>query len=279
MSRIAFPAMGTTVEAWVDDEASALVDWFEEVERVCSRFIETSELFAINQAVPGTMPISDLMQDVLQAALGVRSATSGLVDIGVGAAVADWGYDRTYADLRPLDAEPEAVPEPGWSLGRATVTVSSGTSLDLGGVAKGWTCDQAVEKGLAQLVSAGGDMRSNHPATIASVVNPWGEVVARLPLGTRALATSSVARRRWRVADREVSHLIDPTTMRPVDSPVLSATVVAGTAVEAEAGAKCVLLKGADGLYWADACPWVDGAIVVWHDGSVYGTKGLELVA
>ena len=84
---------------------------------------------------------------------------------------------------------------------------------------------------------------------------------------------------RWKTAGREVSHLIDPTTMRPVDSPVLSATVIAATGVEAEAGAKCVLLRGSDGLVWADECPWVEAAIVVWHDGSVYGTRGLELVA
>jgi len=271
--------MGTTIEAWVDDQGSGLVDWFGEVERVCSRFVATSELSAINRSAPGAVRVSGLMRDVLEAAHNVRSMTSGLVDIGIGAVVSDWGYDRTFADIGSLDAEPETVRDHRWSVGPAAVTLSAGTALDLGGVAKGWACDRAVEKGLAEVVSAGGDMRSNNTSTIASIVDPWGEVVARVPLGTRALATSSVARRRWKVGDREVSHLIHPTTMRPVDSPVISATVVGATGVEAEAGAKCVLLEGADGLAWADACPWIDEAIVVWHDGSVYGTSGLELVA
>ena len=40
--------------------------------------------------------------------------------------------------------------------------------------------------------------------------------------------------------------------MAPARSPVVSATAVAATAVEAEAGAKAMLLLGEDGLAWAD---------------------------
>jgi thiamine biosynthesis lipoprotein ApbE len=81
------------------------------------------------------------------------------------------------------------------------------------------------------------------------------------------------------VAGREVSHLIDPRTMEPSRSPVVSATAVAATAVAAEAAAKAVLLHGVDSLLWADRQNWVDAAIVFWGDGSVYATQGLELVA
>jgi thiamine biosynthesis lipoprotein len=81
------------------------------------------------------------------------------------------------------------------------------------------------------------------------------------------------------VGGREVSHLIDPRTRAPVESPVLSATVLAETAVEAEAGAKAVLLLGEDGLAWADGRDWISGALVVWHDGAVYATTGIELAA
>jgi len=67
--------------------------------------------------------------------------------------------------------------------------------------------------------------------------------------------------------------------MAPVDSPVLSASVVAATASDAEAGAKAVLIHGADGLAWADARDWVNSALVVWDDGSVYATRDLEWAA
>jgi thiamine biosynthesis lipoprotein ApbE len=64
--------------------------------------------------------------------------------------------------------------------------------------------------------------------------------------------------------------------MRPADSPVVSASVVASTAVEAEAGAKAVLFHGVDGLAWADRQPWIRRAIVIWHDGCVYANREKE---
>lgn len=279
MSRIEFRAMGTTVEAWLEGDEETVVEWFDVVERACSRFLSTSELSAINRAAPATVPVSDLMADILTLAMEVRDSTSGLVDIGVGGAVADWGYDRTFDEVTALGEEPLPRPDPGWDFRDGAVTLERGTRLDLGGVAKGWACDRGVDRGLADVISAGGDMRSADAGTIARVEDPWGRVVASVPVGRGGLATSSVGRRRWLVAGREVSHLIHPATMRPIDSPVLSATALASTAVEAEAAAKAVLLQGPDGLAWADRQPWVRGALVVWHDGAVYGTVGLELVA
>jgi thiamine biosynthesis lipoprotein len=151
--------------------------------------------------------------------------------------------------------------------------------LDLGGIAKGWACDRAVDGGLARVVSAGGDLRSADPATVTTVMDHHDGISARVRVGIGALATSSIARRRWRVGEREVSHLVDPRTMEPVETPILSATVVAGTAVEAEIGAKSVLIKGAEGLAWADRTEWIRSALVLWHDGSVFATVGTELVA
>ena len=123
----------------------------------------------------------------------------------------------------------------------------------------------------------GGDIRSDDPGTIVSVVDPWGEIAVRLRLGIGALATSSTTRRRWKAGDREVCHLIDPRTMAPIETPILSASVLVRSALEAEAAAKTVLLRGEDGLAWAAETAWVDAAVVVWHDGSVYATPGIEV--
>jgi len=271
--------MGTVVEAWVETDGAGVVDWFEEVEEACSRFRPTSELSSINASTPCAMPVSPMMAQVLDWASRLRDMTGGLVDIGVGGALAAWGYDRTFPEVGWLADVPAERHHVSWTFGDGTVRLGSGTSLDLGGVAKGWACDEAVARDLAVVVSAGGDMRSDDAETVASIIDPWGDVVAKVHVGRRGLATSSVARRRWEVGSREVSHIIDPSTMEPVETPILSATAIAGSAVEAEAAAKAILLQGADGLVWADECPWVHGSVVVWNDGSVYGTHDVELVA
>jgi thiamine biosynthesis lipoprotein len=281
VNRATFDAMGTEVEVW-DDSVAALEpvrDWFEEVEARCSRFRPDSELSAINRDPSPLVPLSGMMFEILGAAARARSLTDGLVDVGVGSAVKAWGYDRTFDEVTDRGDAPAPIPAGEWHLEEPWLRRPPDVHIDLGGIAKGWASDRAVEHGLASVVSAGGDLRSNHADTVASITGQHGEVVARLHVGQAAVATSSVGRRRWRVAGAEVSHLVDPRSMRPVETPVVSATVMAATATDAEAGAKAVLMLGSDGLAWADEQPWIAAALVIWHDGSIYGTPGLEVAA
>jgi thiamine biosynthesis lipoprotein len=212
------------------------------------------------------------MSEVLRAGDRSRALSDGVVDIGVGAAVSAWGYDRTFSDVLDLENRPDTPGSGGWSVRGSRLSLDPGTKIDLGGVAKGWACDAAVERRLATVVSAGGDMRSADPETEARVLDPWGETVAYFRLGVGALATSSALGRIWEVEGKPVSHLIDPRTMAPTDSPVVSASVTARTAVDAETGAKTVLILGAEGLRWADEQDWIEGALVVWANGAVYST-------
>jgi thiamine biosynthesis lipoprotein len=276
-----FSAMGTTIEVWCrDSEQEARTQaLFAEVEAVCSRFRPDSEVSTINRASGARHRLSPLLAHVIRAADAARALTDGLVDIGVGAAVTGWGYDRTFDEVCALDTLPDPPAPPGWTLEGEMLFLAEGTRLDLGGIAKGWTCDRAVEDGICMVASAGGDMRSAHPDTTVTVLDPWDSVAAQVRLGVGALATSSVARRRWKAGGREVCHLIDPRNMAPIETPILSATVLAGTAIEAESGAKSVLLLGEDGLAWADAQPWIRAALIVWHDGSVFATQDLTLAA
>lgn len=281
MTQVTFRAMGTGVEAWCPDGTSAAVlrDWFEQVEATCSRFRPDSELSRANSSPDGEIVISRLLAEVMHAADRARTLTDGLVDVGVGAAVTGWGYDRTFEQVRDIDRPPRPIPAPEWELRSRRLVRPPQTRLDLGGIAKGWACDRAVELGMASVVSAGGDIRSIDPATTVSVIDPWGATAVRIRLGSGGLATSSTSRRRWKAGTRDVSHVIDPRSMEPVRTPILSATVVASSAADAEAGAKAVLLHGDDGLAWAADRDWIEGAVVVWHDGSVYATPGVEAAA
>lgn len=280
MIRREFQAMGTKVEAWsyLDDEGG-LSDWFEEVEGVCSRFRANSDLARLNDDPSSAIRLDGILLDVLREAERARTLTDGLVDVGIGAALEKWGYDRSFELVADSDREPFELPVGGWHLDDDVLYRTPGTRIDLGGIAKGWTCDRAVEDGLAEVVSAGGDLRSAHSDTTVSIEDPEGHVVQRVVVGRGALATSSVGHRKWKVGGREVSHLIDPRSLQPVSTPIVSASVIAATAVEAEAGAKAVILNGADGLAWADEQDWISAALVIWHDGTVYGTSGLEMAA
>lgn len=281
MIEASFAAMGTTVTVFSD--ASHGVErcrvLFADLEARLSRFLPDSELSALNRDPAAVVEVSSTMGAVLTAAADLRDRTDGLVDPAVGAAVMAWGYDRTFADV--VDGGTPAVTAAAgeWEISGSRVHRRPGTRFDLGGVAKGWAADLAIGRGLALLVSLGGDIRSAISDAVAEVLDPDGEVAVRVRLGSRGLATSSVTKRKWRTTAGEANHLIDPRTLTPTQSPVLAATAACATAVEAEAAAKAVLLLGADGLHWAENQRWLDAAMVTWHDRSVYATRGWEFAA
>lgn len=274
--------MGTTVEAWCRSEPDerATIQLFEEVEQIASRFRPTSELCRVNADPGEQVRVSRTMGRLLQAAASVRDWTGGLVDIGVGGTLQAWGYDRTFSEITSRPAAPEPSRPADWTFDPDSNVIRRpfGTKIDLGGIAKGWTADLVVESGRAVVVSAGGDIRSNHPETAVPIEDPFGGIATTVALGVGALATSCTTKRFWMVGERRVSHLIDPRTGSPVRSPVVSATITAATALEAEAGAKASLILGEAGLSWADACPRVRSAVVVWGSGSVFATEGTKVL-
>lgn len=281
MTRHGFAAMGTQITVVLEDDAepNEVRNLFAEIERCCSRFLPDSELSRINASTERHLSLSPMLASVLGIAADARRRSDGLVDVGVGSAVVAWGYDRTFGDIADLPQPPQRMEHVSWTVEGQVLTREPGTRIDLGGIAKGWACDRAIELGLARIVSAGGDVRSSSQEAAVDIIDSWGDTVVTVPLGIGALATSSVTRRRWRAGNEDVHHLIDPRTLEPARTPLFSASVTAATASEAEVGAKTVLLRGVDGLAWAERQAWILGALVVWHDGSAYATRRLEVAA
>jgi thiamine biosynthesis lipoprotein len=119
--------------------------------------------------------------------------------------------------------------------------------LDLNGVVKGKTVDDALALAGSGWVCAGGDLATNVQVEVGL---PGGESV-RLTGG--GLATSSVARRTWLRGGAVQHHLIDPATGRPAVTPWSDVTVAAGSCLAADIAAKAALLRGKAGPAWLDA--------------------------
>jgi thiamine biosynthesis lipoprotein len=184
----------------------------------------------------------------VRAALHAARQTRGLVDPTLLDAVEACGYDRDFADLD--DARPPRAGARGrWRdlrLRGRLLTRPPGLRLDLNGVVKSMTVDNALASIGDGWVSAGGDVATSRPLEVAL---PGGGSI-RLERG--GLATSSSATRAWRRGGKLQHHLIDPRTGVPARSLWQQVTVCGATCVMADVAAKAAFLLGADGPAWLD---------------------------
>ena len=223
---------------------------FDVRDRRFSRFSPTSELNRVNANPLGLTLVSEDFASMLSLALDAASVTGGLVTPAVGGAIIATGYDRDFADL-PSEGGPvepvaihslDSLSLRGWMLLRTEPIV-----LDLNGVVKSRTADEALALLGEGFVCAGGDVATNVPLEVGL---PGGGSVQ---LTRGGLATSSVAHRIWTRAGVVQHHLIDPASGRPAVTPWRDVTVAAGNCLAADVAAKAALLLGERGPEWLEA--------------------------
>lgn len=277
-------------QAAIEDELAGLIALF-------SHWDPTSELSRFNAAEPGFHPVSEEFWTVLNAAMDIADDTNGAVDPTLGALVDLWGFGPPGA--RPLNSFGTGPTEPfaeeiaaaraisGWSrlrLDRANRSVLQlgGLKLDLSGIAKGHAVDCVSDRlfelgATSHLVEIGGELRGRG---VKPDARPWWTELQQAPgspaprtlaaLFEMAVATSGDWVRNYAVYDRTYSHTIDGRTGSPIDNGVASVTVLADTALQADALATALTVMGAEeGLEFATATNLAAAIVVRRQDGLV----------
>ena len=245
-----------------------LDDELDRVEAVASRFRDDSEIRRLEELADGRPhPVSADMEEALAIALWAAEVTDGAVDPTVGGALERIGYDRDFADLAGgiNGSLPASEPVPGWrtvelDTATGTVTLPTGTALDLGATAKAWAADRAAyaiatRLGCGVLVSLGGDI-AVHSAPpegfVIGVSDVCGDHDAPTAVSVRSggLATSGIGHRHWLLGDTEVHHIIDPATGLPVVSTWRTVTVAANSCVDANTASTAAMVMGERAPTW-----------------------------
>ncbi len=268
---------------------SQIPNWFEGWEGSLSRFRYDSELTRFNQTHEQPVSVSDTFWDVFHAARKAEEMTDGLVTPTLLDAIIEAGYDRPFDELphlAPLTPAPALTISPpraaiAFDESTRTITLPFGMGLDFGGVAKGWAAHQAMKRLQGEgpaLIDAGGDIaisgsRADGSQWQVGIADPFRERknLEILFLNACGVATSGKDRRRW-VRDRLFQHhIIDPVTNQPVETDLLTVTVIAPDVMEAEAAAKAAFILGSRaGFAWLEARPEYAGVFVLDNGGILY---------
>jgi thiamine biosynthesis lipoprotein len=255
--RRARPLLGTLVEICArprdgQDVAAAIDAAFAavaKVHRLMSFHERRSDVSRMNRlASRRAVRVHPWTFAVLQEAQRVARASRGLFDVSVGSVLTG---RRLLPALRGAPAAHrrasyrDVLLLPGFR-----VRFVRPLSLDLGGIAKGFAVDRAVDclraSGVeSALVNAGGDLRcfGSLPRRV-HVRDPQrpGTLVPFAELRNGAIATSAAYFSRTRYAGRPVSALVH--RRRPSFVPAGSVSVAAARCVTADAWTKVLLLGG-----------------------------------
>ncbi len=291
--------MGTTIhtEVWHEDmviaekAADMVLQAMEEVNQSMSPYIESSELSLVNhQAALKVLPISSELYSVIDQSLIYSSKTSGAFDI----TFASVGYLYDYREsVRPNKAQLEeqlaGVNFKHIILNAASQTIhfkQEGVRIDLGGIAKGYAVDLAVERaqqfGVEHIsVTAGGDTRILGDRLgrpwIIGIRHPMDKekVIAKIPLVDEALSTSGDYERYFDEDGVRYHHIIDPETGDSARS-VRSVTILGPRAIDTDALSTSVFVMGpVKGLELLESLQGIEG-IIVDKEGNLLFSSGLQ---
>jgi thiamine biosynthesis lipoprotein len=263
--------------------------------------LDDSDIAAVNRNA-GISPIRvhGEVLEVVESALTYAGLSGGAFDPSIGPLVKLWGIGQDDARLPGEDEIREALALIDWRdviVDRDAGTVflrRPGMALDLGGIAKGYAADEAVRiikkhriKGA--IIDLGGNIFAygEKAGTFPWQSLPWrigvqnpevnrGQYIGVLELRNKTAVTSGVYERFLELDDKRYHHILSAQNGYPVESGLLSVTIVADRSLDADALSTAVFALG-----WEKGAALIEtlngaAAIFVLEDLSVRCTQGVE---
>lgn len=228
-----------------------------EISQAVDCYSQESVVSAFNRAVAGeTVELDVHTAAVLEGALAVSRASGGAFDVTVAPVQKLWPFQGQPDAEPPAEA---AVVEKLSLVGyenlvfdaeRGTLTkLRDGVEIDLGGAAKGYAADQAVqvlrEAGVSYaLLDLGGNVavfgenpKRKDGSWQVGIQKPFasaGEYSRVLSVKSGAVVTSGTYQRGFDYRGRRFHHILNPDTGFPADTGLFGVTVTADSALLAD---------------------------------------------
>lgn len=238
---------------------------FKDVDLSMSTWIPTSLISTINES-GDWVEVDDMFLEVLNRSIEIAKESGGEFDPTVGPLVQLWGF--WFDEIRSEISAKQVVKTLGLigydkiEIDGKNVRIPQQSTIDFNAITQGYTVDVIAEaleeKGISRyMVEVGGEVRTRglndkNSVWIIGVDKPQENIDVEdrfqfiLRLEDAALATSGNYRKFWvdEATGLKYSHTIDPKTGYPTKNNVLSASIIAPTAMDADAYATLCMVKG-----------------------------------
>lgn len=281
----------TVYRARDEAAASEAMALCRDYEKVFSRTDPDSELYRLNSRETNT--VSDELAQVIALGLDYARLTGGAFDIAMGSVTALWDFTAEEPQVPDSGAVAEAMAHAGWEKvrleGNTVIFSDPETTLDLGGIAKGYIADRMAEllaeKGVSSaIISLGGNLYclgtkpdgSDFQVGIQYPYQERNETIGGLGVHDRSVVTSGLYERCFTADGRLYHHILDPETGWPVENGLLAVSIVSGRSVDGDAlSTACFVLGLEDGLALIEETEGVE-AVFITADFQLHLSTGLE---
>lgn len=245
-----------------DEAMKAAFGEVKRIENLLSCYIDTSEISKINSSAHiAPVEVSDETVYVLSKALEMSQKTNGAFDISVKPLVELWDILSENPSVPSDGAVTEVLSVVGYEniivSGNTVSFAKEGIQIDLGGAAKGYCADRAVEVlkeyGVKNaLLDLGGNIYAlgkngqghNWRIGLQDPSSDRGEHFAVEELSDRTAVTSGSYERYFEKDGKIYHHILDPETGRPADSGLISVTVISDNSFEADMLSTAIFVMG-----------------------------------
>lgn len=249
----------------VDHLNQQIITLLEDINLKMSSYLPNSEVSKFNQ-IRDTQwsPISEQLAKVINKSQEISRLSHGAFDITAATLVNLWGFGPEIHSEFPSNREIDNTLQlTGYHLidirlkPPSLKKIKPELQIDLSAIAKGYAVDQ-VAKLLSTngyqnyLVEIGGEISAqgknikNEPWHVA-IENPQGSeksIHLTLKLTNQSVATSGDYRNYFEKNGKRYSHAINPHTGKPVEHNLASVSVIAKSAMLADAFATAILVMG-----------------------------------
>lgn len=256
-------------------------DAIERIDRLMSTHREDSEITRLNRFKK--LRVSKEFIEVVRKSIEISRLTGGAFDITVEPLVRLWKKAGRAGGLPAEQTLKITLERVGWqniTIADSQITLKNDAEINLGGIAKGYAVDRALEVLRASsvrsaLVDAGGDIacfgsppdQDAWRVGIRDPLHPERVLPTVLLLKDRAVATSGSYIQKVIINGKTYSHIIDPRTGYPVEQAV-SATVIARNCTTADALATALsVTPPEDGLRLVHALRYVEAMLITKEGG------------
>lgn len=266
-----------------DEELDAAFELCREYEAKFSRTDENSEVARINRF--GETKISKETRELIERSLYYSELSGGKFDITICPVSELWDFNNQVIPSRDEIAEAlKNVDYQSIYLSYDNTVKTNGSTVDLGGIAKGYIADRLLEffeeKGAVEgIINLGGNVLvfGDRDYTVA-IKKPFSEneTSATLKVKNKSVVTSGIYERYIEKDGVIYHHILDPETGYPAATDLLSATVICDSSVDADALATICILSGSRQA--RELIENTEGAQAVFinSDGKLFYTSGLK---